>query len=142
MNQDHVKQKLLAIQDAPLEFTLVFSGKKSTKVNGLYKPASREIILHNRNFKQDETGENLLLYTAIHEYAHHLHACKRGGTLSPRAHNSEFWAIFHGLLEKAESKKIYKDVFSVSPELLKLTEVIRSKYLKITASLLRKWVSF
>jgi len=138
MNQDHVKQKLLAIQDAPLEFTLIFSGKKSTKVNGLYKPASREIILHNRNFKQDETGENLLLYTAIHEYAHHLHACSRGGTLAPRAHNTEFWAIFHALLEKAEEKKIYNDVFAVSPELLKLTEVIRNKYLKNNGELVKE----
>ena len=101
MNQDKVKQKLLAIEDAPLEFSLIFSGKKSKKVNGLYKPTSREIIIHNRNFQPDDTGQNLMLYTAIHEYAHHLHACAHGGKLSPRAHNSEFWAIFHELLEKA-----------------------------------------
>jgi len=138
MNIDQVKQKLLKIEDAPIEFSVVFSGKKSKKVNGLYKPASREIIIHNRNFVSDDTGQNLLLYTAIHEYAHHLHACKRGGTLSPRAHNSEFWAIFHGLLEKAETKKIYKDVFSVSPELLKLTEVIRNKYLKNNGELVKE----
>ncbi|MCL2210623.1 MAG: hypothetical protein FWB95_01740 [Treponema sp.] len=138
MNQDKVKQKLLAIEDAPLEFSLVFSGKKSKKVNGLYKPASREIIIHNRNFQEDDAGQNLLLYTAIHEYAHHLHACSRGGTLSPRAHNPEFWAIFHGLLEKAEKKKIYSDVFAVSPELLKLTEVIRNKYLKNNGELVKE----
>jgi len=138
MNQDTVKEKLLAIEDAPLEFTLVFSGKKSKKVNGLYKVQSREIIIHNRNFKTDEAGQNLLLYTAIHEYAHHLHACSRGGTLSSRAHNSEFWAIFHALLEKAENKKIYNDVFSVSPELLKLTDVIRNKYLKNNGELVKE----
>jgi hypothetical protein len=138
MNQDKVKEKLLAIEDAPLEFTLIFSGKKSKKVNGLYKVQSREIIIHNRNFKTDETGQNLLLYTAIHEYAHHLHSCSRGGTLSSRAHNSEFWAIFHALLEKAEDKKIYKDVFSVSPELLKLTDVIRNKYLKNNGELVKE----
>lgn len=138
MNKDIIREKLLAIKDAPLEFTLVFSGKKSKKVNGLYKPGSREIIIHNRNFQSDDTGQNLLLYTAIHEYAHHLHACSRGGTLSPRAHNSEFWAIFHDLLEKAEAKKIYKDVFAVSPELLKLTEVIRNKYLKNNGELVKE----
>ena len=138
MNQDKVKEKLLAIEDAPLEFSLVFSGKKSKKVNGLYKVQSREIIIHNRNFKADEAGQNLLLYTAIHEYAHHLHSCSRGGTLSSRAHNSEFWAIFHALLEKAEGKKIYKDVFSVSPELLKLTDVIRNKYLKNNGELVKE----
>jgi hypothetical protein len=138
MNQHQVKEKLLLIEEAPLEFSLVFSGKKSKKVNGLYKPNSREIIIHNRNFNTDDSGQNLLLYTAIHEYAHHLHACSRGGDLSPRAHNSEFWAIFHNLLEKAELKKIYSDVFSVSPELLKLTDVIRNKYLKNNGELVKE----
>jgi len=138
MNQEKVKQKLLAIEDAPLEFTLIFSGKKSKKVNGLYKPNSREIIIHNKNFQTDDTGQNLMLYTAIHEYAHHLHACQRGGTLSPRAHNSEFWAIFHALLEKAENKKIYNDIFAVSPDLLKLTDVIRNKYLKNNGELVKE----
>ena len=135
---DKVKEKLLEIEDAPLEFNLIYSGKKSSKVNGLYKPQSREIIIHNRNFNQDKTGQNLLLYTAIHEYAHHLHACSRGGKLSPRAHNSEFWAIFHALLEKAEGKEIYDDVFSVSPELLKLTEVIRTKYIANNGALVKE----
>jgi len=138
MNKDNVKEKLLLIEDAPLDFSLVFSGKKSKKVNGLYKPASREIIIHNKNFNSDDSGNNLLIYTAIHEYAHHLHACSRGGTLSARAHNAEFWAIFHDLLEKAEAKKIYSDVFSVSPELLKLTDVIRNKYLKNNGELVKE----
>jgi hypothetical protein len=130
MNQDQVKEKLLSIEDAPLDFTLVFSGKKSKKVNGLYKPETREILIHNKNFVRDEkTDDNLLLYTAIHEYAHHLHACARGGKLSARAHNSEFWAILHDLLEKAEAKGVYQNVFASSPELAALTETIRTKYL-------------
>jgi len=138
MNTDQVKQKLLRIEDAPLEFSLVFSGKKSSKVNGLYKPDSREIIIHNRNFDQDAAGDNLLLYTAIHEYAHHLHACSQGGKLSPRAHTSEFWAIFHALLEKAETKKIYRDVFADAPELTALTETIRKKYLQENGSMVKE----
>ena len=138
MNQDKVKEKLLLIEDAPMEFSLIFSGKKSKKVNGLYKVQNREIIIHNRNFNTDDSGQNLLLYTAIHEYAHHLHTCSRGGTLSTRAHNSEFWAIFHALLEKAESKKIYSDVFSVSPELLKLTDIIRTKFLANNGALVKE----
>jgi hypothetical protein len=138
MNQDQIKEKLLAIEDASLEFTLIFSGKKSSKVNGLYKPDSREIILHNRNFAQGEAGDNLLLYTAIHEYAHHLHACRQGGTLSARAHTSEFWAIFHTLLEKAEAKKIYRDVFAGSPELAALTETIRTKYLRENGGIVKE----
>jgi hypothetical protein len=139
MNQDQVKAKLLAIEDAPMEFSLIFSGKKSKKVNGLYKPDTKEIIIHNRNFGTGtEAGDNLLLYTAIHEYAHHLHACARGGVLSSRAHTSEFWAIFHGLLEKAEKKKIYRDVFSGSPELTELTAKIRQKFLLENGSLVKE----
>ena len=138
MNQDQVKQKLLQIEDAPLEFSLIFSGKKSKRVNGLYKTDSCEIIIHNRNFTQDAAGENLLLYTAIHEYAHHLHSCSQGGKITGRAHTSAFWAIFHALLEKAEAKKIYRDVFAGSPELTALTETIRKKYLKENGSLVKE----
>jgi hypothetical protein len=134
MNQDQVKAKLLAVEDAPMEFSLVFSGKQSRKVNGLYKPETREIIIHNRNF----TDDNLLLYTAIHEYAHHLHACRRGGGLSSRAHTSEFWAIFHGLLETAEKKGVYRDVFRDNAELAELTELIRKKYLLENGGLVKE----
>jgi hypothetical protein len=134
MNQDEVKAKLLAIEDAPLEFSLIFSGKQSRKVNGLYKPDSREIIIHNRNFNDD----NLLLYTAIHEYAHHLHACRRGGSLSSRSHSTEFWAIFHGLLELAEKKKIYRDVIISSPELVELADYIRQHYLLENGNLVKE----
>ena len=145
MNQDDVKKKLLAIEDAPLDFSVIFSGKKSKKVNGLYKPESREIIIHNRNFtdksaakeKADNTADNLLIYTAIHEYAHHLHACSRGGSLSPKSHTAEFWAIFHGLLEKAEKKNVYSDVFSGSAELEKLTATIREKYLRENGNIVK-----
>jgi hypothetical protein len=134
MNQDQVKETLLSVEDAPMDFSVIFSGKRSGKVNGLYKPESREIIIHNRNFSDD----NLLLYTAIHEYAHHLHACARGGTLSPRSHTVEFWAILHGLLEKAELRGVYKNVFADSPELTELTETIRSRYLRENGGLVKE----
>jgi hypothetical protein len=134
MNQDQVKTALLSIEDAPLEFTLIFSGKKSKKVNGLYKPDTQEIVIHNRNFDDD----NLLLYTAIHEYAHHLHACSQGGKLPSRSHTTEFWAILHALLEKAEAKGVYKNVFTDSPELAELTETIRSKYILQNGSLVKE----
>ncbi|MDR1211949.1 MAG: hypothetical protein LBK40_06930 [Spirochaetaceae bacterium] len=135
MNQDQVKKLLLSVEDAPLDFSVIFSGKKSKKVNGLYKVESREILLHNRNFSSDE--ENLLIYTAIHEYAHHLHACSKKGTLPQRAHNHEFWAVFHALLEKAEKKGVYRNIFSGSPELAKLTGEIREKYLAENGALVK-----
>ena len=146
MNQDQVKQKLLSIEDAPLDFTVILSGKRSKKVNGLYKIDSREILLHNRNFYDKsgdesggkEFGDNLLIYTAIHEYAHHLHACANGGKLSSKYHTAEFWAILHDLLEKAEKKNIYKDVFSGSKDLVELTGIIRKKYLSENGNLVKE----
>jgi hypothetical protein len=137
MNQEQVKEVLLSLEEAPLEFTLIFSGKQSKKVNGLYKCETREIVIHNRNFQGEAGDDNLLLYTAIHEYAHHLHACSRGGRLSNRAHTTEFWAIFHGLLEKAERQGIYKNVFDRSPELSSLTALIRKRYLYENGSLVK-----
>lgn len=134
MNQDQVKQQLLAIEDAPLDFSVVFSGKQSKKVNGLYKPESREIIIHNRNFSDD----NLMFYTAVHEYAHHLQACRRGGKLGARSHTAEFWSILHGLLQKAEAAGIYKNVFSSSPELEELTEFIRKNYIYENGNLIKE----
>lgn len=138
MNQDKIKTLLLKIADAPMEFSVILSGKKSRKVNGIYKTDTREIILHNRNFASDINGENLLLYTAIHEYAHHLHACSRGGNLSSRAHTSEFWAIFHELLDKAEKKNIYQNVLTSSPDLEKLTAQIKKKFLEENGNLVKE----
>ncbi|MCL2008525.1 MAG: hypothetical protein FWG77_10620 [Treponema sp.] len=138
MNQDEVKEKLLAIEDAPLDFSVIFTGKKSKKVNGLYKPDLREILIHNKNFGIDEPGKNLLLYTGIHEYAHHLHSCSKGGRHLARAHTAEFWAILHDLLEKAEQKNIYKNVFSDSKDLEELTQLIRKKYLSENGSLVKE----
>ena len=138
MNQDQVKEKLLLIEDAPMEFTVIFSGKRSKKVNGLYKPDTQEIIIHNRNFSNEESGDNLLIYTAIHEYAHHLHACSKGRKLSSRAHTAEFWAILHELLEKAEKKSVYKNVFSGSKDLEDLTEQIRKKVLFENGNLVKE----
>ncbi len=134
MNQDRVKELLLSVEDASLDFTVVFSGKQSKKVNGLYKPETREILIHNRNFSDD----NMLMYTAVHEYAHHLHCCAQGGKLKARAHTAEFWAILHGLLQKAEEKGVYKNVFADSPELAALTDTIRKACLYENGSLVKE----
>ncbi len=125
MNQDQVKEMLLGLEESPSDFSVVFSGKTSKKVNGLYKPYDREILLHNKNFESD----NQLVYTAIHEYAHHLCCQAAGGELSPRHHNTEFWACFHGLLKKAEEAGLYSIGLESSPELAALTDEIREKYL-------------
>lgn len=122
MNQDQVKELLLSVEECRTDFSVLFTGKKSGMVNGLYKPATREILIHNKNFENDDQ----LVYTALHEYAHHLH-CERGAFVpGARAHTNEFWTIFHDLLEKAEAKGRYTNTFATEPEFIDMTRRIRA----------------
>lgn len=102
MNQDEVKAALVSLHEPKVEFVLLFSGKSNKKVNGLYKPATREIVIHNRNF----TSDNALFYTAMHEYAHHIMITEKGGSTS-RSHTNAFWAVVHELAGIAETKGLY-----------------------------------
>jgi hypothetical protein len=102
MDQEKVKRLLFSLYECAEDFTVIFSGRKSKKVNGLYKPVSREIIIHNLNFTVDDT----LLYTAIHELAHHIMYTERGCRGS-RSHTQAFWACFHDLLAEAKRAGIY-----------------------------------
>lgn len=122
MNQDQVKNILLQIEDTSLDFSLIFSGKESRKVNGLYKPNEREIILHNKNFAND----NEMIYTAIHEYTHHKQCELKGLPRSSRQHTNDFWAMFHRLLSIAEEKGFYKIGLEEGSELEEITKRIRS----------------
>ncbi len=134
MNQDQVKERLLLLEPDCEEFTVVFSGKTSKKANGLYKPESREIILHNRNFSED----NSLFYTAVHEFAHHIHFCTAPVPVSSRAHTREFRGILHGLLQTAEAKGIYRNVFENEPEFVELTRRIRSEFIEKNGRLMKE----
>jgi hypothetical protein len=125
MNQDTVASILLDIQESGKPFTLRFTGKSSARVNGLYKPETAEILIHNRNFESD----NQLVYTAIHEYAHHIHHVRKGGLSQARPHSQEFWAIFHDLLTKAQEKGHYRNIFETLPEFLELTKTIKENCL-------------
>lgn len=102
MDQELVKELLGRLHECEEDFTVIFSGKKSGKVNGVYKYESREILIHNRNFTVDDT----LMYTAIHELAHHIMATEHGFR-GRRSHTQRFWAVFHDLLGKARSEGIY-----------------------------------
>ncbi|MBO4404847.1 MAG: hypothetical protein J5780_05900 [Treponema sp.] len=133
MTNEEIKNMLLDIQDTQLEFSVIMTGKESKRVNGLYKPDTREILLHNKNFKTD----NQLIYTSVHEYTHHLineeDIAKNGGREplhSSRSHTNHFWAKFHALLDVAEEKGYYKLDLSSSPELDELTKEIRTKYIE------------
>jgi hypothetical protein len=122
MDQDAVKKTLSSIRATKKDFTVIFSGKKKNTVNGLYFPATCEIVLHNRNFEND----NALLFTAIHEYAHHIDSTEYAGCKGgARAHTTRFWSIFHDLLDIAEKKKIYRGPDSIA-ELADLTKSIEA----------------
>lgn len=134
MTREQVKRKLLGLRKTEEEFAVIFSGKKSRKVDGLYKPASREIILHTGNFTTDDA----LVYTAIHEYAHHLQFTGSAVPVSAKAHTSAFWSLFHELLFEAERTGFYHSPFEGIPEFAALTKRIREKFLAGSGSLMKE----
>lgn len=127
MNQDQVKEILLRLDGGAEDFSLIFSGKTSKKVNGLYHPEKREIIIHNRNFQSD----GALLYTAVHEFAHHLHFTRSAVPVGPRSHTREFRRILHGLLARAEELALISNPYEEHRDLAELTREIRENLLKI-----------
>ena len=133
MNQDQVKALLLELNGTVEDFTLIFSGKMSKKVDGLYHPEKQEIIIHNRNFTED----NSLIYTAIHEFAHHIQFTQREVEVTSRAHTIMFWDIFHRLLILAEEKGIYKNIFSTDERFIRLTKRIKRDYLQKNGELMK-----
>jgi hypothetical protein len=135
MNQDQVKEQLLRLDEAVEDFSVTFTGKKSKKANGLYYPDSREIIIHNHNFEND----NQLLYTAIHEFAHHVHFTRSPVPVGSRAHTIEFRNILHELLERAEEMGIYQNVFRSNPEFMALTYRIRRDFLGPNGELMKRF---
>lgn len=142
MENEQIKELLLKIEDTKLDFTVVQTGKESSRVNGLYKPDTHEILLHNKNFKNDMQ----LIYTAIHEYTHHKetedYLEATGGKLpmkGSKVHTAAFWARFHTLLQKAEKLGLYKLDLDVSPELKELTEKIRKDYIEANGKLMQEF---
>ncbi|HPO49102.1 MAG TPA: hypothetical protein PLO89_02155 [Spirochaetota bacterium] len=140
MNQDLVKEKLLLLEtemsfEGENDFKVTFSGKKSQIVNGLYKPDLKEIIIHNKNFSDD----NSLIYTAIHEFAHHISYINSGGLRTSKSHSSAFWSLFHRLLIRAEDLGVYKNIFESNLEFVKLTGEIKEKYLTKNGELMKEF---
>lgn len=135
MNQDQVKEALLSIEANVGYFAVVFSGKSSKKVHGLYKPETREIVIHNRNF----ATENALMYTAIHEFAHHVHAERSAVPISSRSHTTAYWSILHRLLARAEELGVYRNLFETVAEFRELTREIREHYLAGNGRLMKEF---
>jgi hypothetical protein len=135
MNQDQVKTLLLELNSEVEDFSLIFSGKQSKKVDGLYHPEKQEIIIHNKNFTED----NPLIYTAIHEFAHHVQFTQKDAEITSRSHTVLFWDIFHKLLINAEEKGIYKNLFSTDQRFIALTNRIKSDYLHKNGALMKEF---
>ena len=133
MNQDQVMEKLLRLEEDIAAFTVVFSGKTSKKVDGLYHPEKQEIVIHNKNFSDD----NALMYTAIHEFAHHIQFTQHEGQVTSRSHTVLFWDIFHRLLSKAEELGIYVNVFEEDSRFKNLTDQIKDKYLSVNGQVMK-----
>jgi hypothetical protein len=133
LNQEQVKNILIQLENNVEEYKVIFSGKTSKKVNGLYYPDKKEIIIHNKNF----TDDNSLVYTAIHEFTHHVHISRSPIPISNRCHTNEFWNIFHKLLFKAEELGLYKNIFETNEEFNKLTNEIKNSFLFKNAELMK-----
>jgi hypothetical protein len=134
VSNDQIKKVLLSLRKSAHDFTVILSGKKSSKVHGLYKPDSREIIIHNKNFKND----NELMYTAIHEYAHHLQFTTSATPISVRTHTTAFWNLLHTLLFEAEEKGVYTNPFEGIEEFRDLTRQIRGRFLEGSGTLMKE----
>ena len=134
LNNEQIKKTLLSLRKSEHDFTVIMSGKKSRKVHGLYKPDTREIIIHNKNFKND----NELMYTAIHEYAHHLQFTTSVTPIPVRTHTTAFWNLLHTLLFEAEEKGIYSNPFESIEEFRTLTGQIRSRFLEGSGTLMKE----
>jgi len=137
MNQEQVKDRLLKLEPVKVDFLVTFSGKSSKKVDGLYYPDRREIIIHNHNFGDD----NQLMYTAIHEFAHHVQFTRTNVPVSTRAHSNDFWSIFHTLLFRAEENGIYNNIFETNDEFKELTARLREEYLSRNGHLMKEFGS-
>ncbi|MBN2384549.1 hypothetical protein JXQ70_16870 [bacterium] len=135
MNQDQVKQNLLQLKVTKHDFSVIFSGKASARANGVYHPERHEIIIHNQNFKSD----NALMYTAIHEYAHHIHCVESALPITSRSHTTKYWSIFHRLLFKAEELGIYTNIFEADPAFISLTARIKREFLTGNGNLIREF---
>jgi predicted ribosome quality control (RQC) complex YloA/Tae2 family protein len=134
MSNDQIKKALISLRRTEHDFSVILSGKKSRKVHGLYKPDSREIIIHNKNFKND----NEMMYTAIHEYAHHIQFTTAATPVSARTHTTAFWNLLHTLLFEAEAKGVYQNPFDAIDEFKELTRQIRDKCLAGSGALMKE----
>ena len=141
MTNERIKEILLDVTECSIDFSVIQTGKESKRVNGFYKPDTHEIFLHNLNFKT----ENQLVYTALHEYTHHLETVRQlefnpnyAGNAC-KVHTQEFWARFGEVLQIAEQKGYYSIGWENNEELKALTEDIRTNFLAKNGELMKEF---
>lgn len=126
MNNDKIKTILSKLYDCKIDFTVIMTGKKSSRVNGFYTPNTCEIFLHNKNFKND----NELMYTAIHELTHHILTSEKG-IKNVKSHSGIFWATFYDLVDKAVEQGFYsRDRSHETKALVEQAKKIQSEIIK------------
>ena len=140
MNNERIKEILLDIAPSEIDFSVIQTGKESKRVNGFYQPDTHEIYLHNLNFKSD----NMLIYTAVHEYTHHLCTIEKQENdpsygKACKVHTQEFWAKFGELLKIAEEKGYYSIGWENNEELKALTLDIKENYLAKNGQLMQEF---
>jgi hypothetical protein len=140
MDNQAIKEMLLSIADTSIDFSVTQTGKESKRVNGFYKPDTHEIFLHNKNFKSD----NQLVYTAVHEYTHHILTEQKlsenpAYVCNSKVHTQEFWAKFGELLGIAEQKGYYSIGWENNAELKELTEDIKTNFLAKNGELMQEF---
>jgi len=119
MNSDKVKEALLSLKIPASDFIVIFSGKASQKVNGLYRPVDASMVIHNKNF----TNDNSLMLTALHEFTHHI-SITRGLVNGKSSHPVIFWALFHSVIKIAIDAGIYKDPYVTDKKLVEKGKAI------------------
>lgn len=140
MTNERIKEILLDIAPSEIDFTVVQTGKESKRVNGFYKPDTHEIFIHNLNLK----SENMMIYTAVHEYTHHLVTIEKQENdpcygKACKVHTQEFWARFGQLIKIAEQKGYYTIGWENNEELKALTEDIKTNYLTKNGQLMQEF---
>ncbi|MDC7218618.1 MAG: hypothetical protein PQJ59_01685 [Spirochaetales bacterium] len=133
MNQDQVKEKLLELDSEVEEFQVIFSGKASRRWDGKYYPDTHEIVINNKNFEDD----NSLMYTALHEFAHHIQFTRHAKETTSRAHTNLFWSIFHKLLHEATEKGTYTNIYDEDPRFREVTEKIQEDFIQKNGELMK-----
>ena len=114
IDEQRIKDILLSIKSTEKDFFIVIKNKSNFHCNGNYNRSTNRITLYLLN----HNSINRLIYTAIHEYAHHLMDKWVG-------HKTEFWEFFFELLEIAERKELYKCNINNNENLKKITTIIK-----------------